>query len=156
MTLCSAIIAQGQLLETMSNSSSRWLQLWKRLRMVGPKPFFMSEIELMEVAQVNLTTEEKACRRWLGLCMYCRNKGHCQAPCMLGPENKGPVQPMIECRCITLAVRLSWCSEFCYFPALIDSRAVGNFMDEDMSKLLNVPLIPLTDPVTARLLMAHH
>lgn len=48
--------------------------------------------------------------------------------------------------------KVTLCSESHYFPAIIDSGAADNFMDETMAQLLNIPLVPLTGTLTVKAL----
>lgn len=88
---------------------------------------------------------QKAC----GLYLYFGNRGHFWATCALRPENQSSshvsnnITPTIESRHISLPVKLSLCPKFHFVPTLVD---------ETIAKMLNIPHVPPTGPLTVKTL----
>lgn len=62
------------------------------------------------------------------------------------------ITPMTESKDFYLPVKLSWRSESHFIPALVDSGAAGNFMDQTVVDMLNIPLITLTGSLSVKAL----
>lgn len=88
---------------------------------------------------------QKAC----GLCFYFGSRGHFWATCALRPETQrsslvsNNITPTIESRHISLPETLSWCPKSHFVPILVD---------ETIAKMLNIPHVPLTGPLTVKTL----
>ncbi|XP_041437205.1 uncharacterized protein LOC121399720 [Xenopus laevis] len=126
----------------------------------SPTPSFPNpQGEPMQLGATRLSSEERARRRSLGLCMYCGDKGHFLKNCPKRPGNsqnlcgEGKLHLGREISSSQFAsknlvpVVLSWPGGSVTVSALVDSGAGGNFLDAAFAERYNIPLNPLTPPM---------
>ncbi len=101
------------------------------------------EPEPMQLGFTHLSTEERERRMHNNLCLYCGLPGHLRASCPTRPPRNPPsvsrtstISSVLE---IPFTLRVN--GEVIETTALIDSGAVGNFIDSAFSKTHRIPLV---------------
>ncbi len=101
------------------------------------------EPEPMQLGFTHLSTEERERRMHNNLCLYCGLPGHLRASCPTRPPRNPPsvsrtstISSVLE---IPVTLRVN--GEDIETTALIDSGAVGNFIDSAFSKTHRIPLV---------------
>ncbi len=101
------------------------------------------EPEPMQLGFTHLSTEESERRMHNNLCLYCGLPGHLRASCPTRPPRNPPsvrrtstISSVLE---IPVILRVN--GEVIETTALIDSGAVGNFIDSAFSKTHRIPLV---------------
>ncbi len=104
----------------------------------------MPEPEPMQVGVTHLTSEERERRRRENLCLYCGLHGHMRISCPTRPAYRGSSLVSSNPSTLsTLEVPVTIMFDNSQFDslALIDSGAVGNFIDVNFAKAHSLPLV---------------
>ena len=130
-----------------------------------------SEPEPMEVEVTHLPAAERHRRRQMGLCLYCGQGGHQLQWCLLlynvgihksrglshdlPPPGTGVSIPSSSLSAKPLLVSITLVDVphvLMYSPALVDSGAKGNFIDQTLASSLNIISYPLSSPFPVKAL----
>ncbi|MGL5566538.1 MAG: retropepsin-like aspartic protease family protein, partial [Plesiomonas sp.] len=116
--------------------------------------------EPMQVGRARLSREERERRRAGGLCLYCGGAGHFLNRCPVKRSSPAVERGLLSGGAVLgkpssatlLSGRLQWATGECAVEALIDSGAEGNFLDRGLVSELEIPTIPLHQPIAVHAL----
>ncbi len=100
------------------------------------------EPEPMQVGVTRLSSEERERRMRNHLCLYCGLSGHLRVNCPTRPSTKDTTAVSASPNILDVPITLANTNVMVETMALIDSGAVGNFIDINFANSHKLPLLP--------------